>query len=495
MRDGQMFAPAATRTQWGWRWLAVFAVVALLGAVSCGSGDGATPAVVDAGGAAEDSADGGKECADCAKDSDCGDGLTCDKPAFVCKTPKQVKVGAPVCDVDCAESDFCQLDGLCSIDGKVCKAKLLAHCIASAACGKEGRCTVDLGKCIVASDGDCQQGDLCKSDGKCTHKDGTCIETADVKCGDGKCNGNETKQTCAKDCGPIGGDPCPCEAGGCGVQAGCPNDCGSCKAPQWCFANKCTDAKCALPNKWPLKVQRVNKLLLLNHKNGCDLDDSGKPNNMLGKLLTVYAGVNEHAFTAIQTQTLNLLLTADGYNAAGKTFSMGLLDASLDSSAGTCNPEHAACKYLVNAHSYDVLAKSTTCPAVAHVANAKVVDNKLSAGGPGNTLNLAVYVVGVPLVAKLQDVTLAGAVSGGSEWQTTSGGMICGAMKMDDLNKAVDSLPASALKGTGFDKKKVKELVSGLFKADLDTDADGKLDAMSAAWAFGTGPGEVLGVK
>lgn len=472
------------------RRLAVFWVVLAIG---CGEDKTAADAAVDAG--ADQQATGGQECDDCAKDTDCGDGLTCDKPSFVCKTPKQVKTGAPVCDVDCAESDFCRDDGLCSIDGLVCEAKLLAHCLPSVACKSKGECSVVAGKCGVSSDGDCQQGDVCKVDGKCTHKDGACVETANVKCGDGKCEGAETKQSCASDCGPVGGDPCPCDAGVCGTKEGCPNDCGACTAGKWCYQNTCTDAKCALPDKWPTPAQRITKLVLLNHKLGCDQDDSGKANNVMGKLLTVYSAVNEHAFTALQTFALNLLLTTEGYNVAGKAFGLTLLDGDLTKPKEPCNPDHATCDFVAKAHSYDVLAKTSSCPAIAHVAAAKVTANKLVAGGVGNGLNLAVYIVGVPLIAKLKNVELSGTVSGGSEWQTTTNGRICGALTLVDLAAAVDTLPESALLGTGMDKAKVKDLVNGLFTPDLDLDGDGKFDAISAAWAFETGPANVTGVK
>ncbi len=436
----------------------------------------------------------GKACDDCAKDSDCGPGLTCDKPAFVCKTPKQVKAGAPVCDIDCFESDFCKDEGLCTIDGLVCKATKLAHCVGSKACRENGACTPDEGKCQVTNDADCKQSTACTTDGKCTAKDGACTKTSGVKCGDGKCEGSETKQTCPKDCGPVGGDPCPCGAGVCGVKPGCPNDCGGCSGGKKCFANACSDAKCKLPAAWPKDVQRVTKLTMLNHQKGCDLDDTGKPNNMLGKLLKVYSFVNEHAFNALNSHTLNLLLKSDDYASNGKAFSIELLDANLDPAAkGSCDATFGPCKYVVKAHSYNHLAKSAECPPRTKVTGAKVTGGKLVAGGAGNALDIAVYVVGVPLVVKMQMVTMSGTVSGGSEWQTTTGGMLCGAVPATEIQKAVDSLPESALKGTGFTKKKVNELVAGLFKPDIDTDGDGKYDAMSAAWAFESGKAIAIG--
>ncbi len=447
----------------------------------------------DAGAAFDANASGGP-CSDCVKDSDCGPGLTCDKPAFVCKKPADVKAKNLVCDEDCADGIKCSSLGLCRLVGGECQAVTIADCLGALTCKEKGRCTAKDGKCVVAADTDCVNADVCKNENKCTLKDGECVETKGTKCGDGKCEAAETKDNCPADCGPVGGDPCPCDAGVCGVKPGCPNDCGGCTGDKSCFGNKCVDKQCKLPSKWPKAAQRVMNLTLLNHKTGCDLDDTGKANNILGKLLTVYAFINEHTSNAIESAKLNLMLMPDQYDGTGKAFGLSLIDAVADDAK--CNPKQTTCGYTAAAHSYDVTAKVETCPALAHVTNAVVNAGKLTAGGKGNTTTIALYIVGVPLLAKLQNVVMSGDADGkSSEWHGTTKGRICGAIAMTDLNATAASLPESALLGTGFDKKKVEDLVASLFKPDIDLDGDGNLDAISAAWAFNSSPAKVSGVK
>ena len=463
-----------------------------------GCGEDTTTAATDAGatdaGAAKFDAGAGGECSECAKDSDCGPGLTCDKPAFVCKKPADVKAQKMVCHEDCQESAGCGDSGLCQLVDGACKAALLAHCLGAKACKDKGECSVKDGACAVLSDADCKNASVCKDANKCTNKDGACIASTGFKCGDGKCEASETKQNCAADCGPVGGDPCPCETDVCGVKPGCPNDCGGCTGDKSCHQNTCTVKSCKLPADWPKAAQRVMTLTLLNSKTGCDLDDTGKANNILGKLLTVYSFINEHTVNAIDDGTLNLLLQPDKYDGTGKEFGLNLLDCVPDDAK--CSPKSATCGYSANAHSYDILAKSAACPALAHTSNTKVTAGKLGAGGKGNSLTMALYIVGVPLLAKLQNVVLSGDADGpSSEWHGTLNGRICGAIASKDVDAAVDSLPESALIGTAFDKAKVKELVAGLFKPDIDLDGDGTLDAISAAWSFTTRPATVTGVK
>ncbi len=437
----------------------------------------------------------GGPCDDCAKDNDCGPGLTCDKPAFVCKTPKQVKAGLPVCDVDCAESPDCASVGLCGYVGGTCQAGTLAHCVASAGCKGEAKCTASGGKCIIGGDADCQKSNACQDDGKCTHKGDACVATTGITCGDGTCDIGETKTSCEADCGPPG-VICSCDAGQCGIKPGCSNDCGGCKSPLKCVANGCTDAKCKLPDAWPVAVQRVSKLALLDHKKGCDLDDTAKPNNGLGKVLSVYPFTNEAVAEAIVSGAVSLLLRPIGYKAQGQPFTLQLLVGQPAKTGATCSASATDCTFQVKAASYDLEgAAGSTCTPVATFPGAKASGGLLSGGGQGNKVDIPVYVVGVPVVAKVGDARVSGEITGGETWKSTRKGMVCGAVAMKDIAAAVNSLPPAAFKGSGFDKKAVDELVEGLLVPDWDLDGDGKMDAVTAAWSFETVAAQAVGVE
>lgn len=478
-----------------WRLIVVLTMVFPL---SCGGTEDVSP---DAGGGVDaafvaDTAIVGGPCADCAKDNDCGPGLACHQPAFVCKTPKQVKAGLPICGADCQDTDDCAKLGLCAPEGGVCQATTLAHCVASAGCKAAAKCTPKAGACVIGGPADCQKTDGCQNEARCTLQGDTCVATTGTTCGDGACEIGETKDTCPGDCGPPKDVVCTCTAGQCGRAAGCSNDCGGCAAPQLCVDFTCKAVKCSLPDAWPAAVQRVTKLELLDAKHGCDLDDTAKANNSLGKVLTVYPFTNGAVADAIASGAIGLLLQPTGYNADGKSFDLSLLAGAPDPAAKPCEGAAADCAFKVKAGSYDLSAAAAgNCPPVAPIAGAKVVDGALSAGGPGGQINVPVYVVGIPLVAKVADAQLSGKVVGGATWTATASGMLCGAIAMADVAAAVDSLPDSALDGTGFDKAGVVELVNGLLVPDWDLDGDGKMDAVTAAWSFETVAAQAVGLQ
>lgn len=439
-------------------------------------------------------------CSECAKDNDCGAGLTCDKPAFVCKTPKQVKAGVAVCNTDCEDAKGCDEEGLCALLGTACAAMSFGHCVASAVCKVSGRCTADSGACVVGGDSDCAKSEGCASEGKCRAKDGVCVKSATATtCGDGTCEPGETKQNCAKDCGDVGGEPCPCEPGVCGVKTGCPNDCGVCDAGQSCFDNQCKVAQCQLPDTFKGSVQRVSKLELLDQKVGCDFDDSGTPDNVLGKLWKVYTFANDGVTNAINSGKLNVLLHAGDFDATGKPFDVSVLQGDLPPGPVTCDftatDVTKSCSFIVRAEGFDGAAKSAICPATSTFSEVKVAAAQLVTESSDSEIEVYVYVVGVPLKLKVIKALVQGKVGTGKSWDLTTSGQICGAIRMVDVNAAVDSISASALLGTGFDQASIKKLVSDLFKPDVDTDGDKKPDAISAAWAFETLPVKVSGVK
>ena len=439
-------------------------------------------------------------CSECAKDNDCGPGLTCDKPAFVCKTPKQVKAGLPVCAADCEESKGCSGDGLCGLSAGACAALSFGDCVSSAVCKVSGRCSASAGACVVGADADCQKSEACSKDGKCKATAGVCTKPATATtCGDGTCEPGETKQSCAKDCGDVGGDPCPCEAGACGVKTGCPNDCGVCGDGQACFDNQCKVAQCQLPDTFTGSVQRITKFELLTSKFGCDFDDSGTPDNGLGKLFKVYSFANEGATNAIMAGKLNLLLHAASFDAKGQAFDVSLLQGDLPPGPVACDftatDVAQSCSFIARAEGYDGAAKSAICPAKSTFSGVKVAAGQLVTQGTDNTVEVLVYVVGVPLKLKVIKALVQGKISAGSTWGATTEGRICGAIRTTDVDAAVDSISDSALLGTGFDKASVKKLVADLFKPDVDTDGDKKPDAISAAWSSETLPVKVSGIK
>jgi len=93
------------------------------------------------------------KCEPCAKDADCGAGLSCDAVVNVCKPPeshltrKSQRGWSAACPVDCKASGGCESVGACEWIGDRCAPTSDAHCAASWACERLGDCVERRGFC------------------------------------------------------------------------------------------------------------------------------------------------------------------------------------------------------------------------------------------------------------------------------------------------------------------------------------------------------------
>jgi hypothetical protein len=120
----------------------------------------------------------------CAKDSDCGQYLSCDKVTNACYSPVQRK------RILCKESTHCVKYGHCDfIPGKYREwsSKLQCHptkaenCRASKVCKTHGLCTLIDGECRAFRD-DCKKTESCKRAGGeyCVPINGRCIQIGET---------------------------------------------------------------------------------------------------------------------------------------------------------------------------------------------------------------------------------------------------------------------------------------------------------------------------
>lgn len=276
---------------------------------------------------------------------------------------------------------------------------------------------------------------------------------------------------------------------------------GPCATGEICdtVTDKCVKPTCALPDAADLtgnkNINKVSKLALLDEKTGCDLDDDGVPNNVLGKIVGLYAQVNDTISGAVKDGSIVILLAPQEFKSDGTEFTCDLLLGDIDPSTKDCDATAAgACKYTVAESSYNQLFAGTgKCPALVTFDPVTVKDGKLKAGGDKQNFDLNLPVVGINLKLRISRAQLSGDQSDATSWKNTTNGMLCGVIAEDDLNAAIDAVPDELLAETGFDKATIKGLISSLLKSDIDTDGDGTNDAISVGLSLETFNAEVTG--
>ncbi len=377
------------------------------------------------------------------------------------------------------------------IFGKGLFALVLATGLVVSGCGSDsGTGTTTGGTDTAGSDAsgsDASGTDTTTGGDTATGGDTTTADTAEdpcSKCADNQeCKDEGGTKKCVDKVPPCGG---PCASGEiCDVAA----DGGK---------GKCVKPTCELPKPEDFaantNINKVSALKLLSDKEGCDLDDDGVANNVLGKIITLAATINDTISDSVKDGTIVILLAPNEFKTDGTAFTCDLLIGDIDPSTKDCDATKAdACKYTVSTSSYDQLAKATKCPALVTFDPVKVKDGKLTAGGDKQNFDLNLPVVGINLKLRISRAQLKGDQSDATAWKTTKSGMLCGVLSEDDLNAAIDAVPDEALASTGFDKATIKGLLPTILKSDIDTDGDGTNDAMSVALSLETFAASVTG--
>ncbi|MCO4764472.1 MAG: hypothetical protein KC502_23375 [Myxococcales bacterium] len=307
------------------------------------------------------------------------------------------------------------------------------------------------------------------------------------------------------------------------TDAGAPDPCDKCTDNQECVDKKCVDKKppcggkcaegeicdlekdkcvkpsCTLPEAKTFtgnkNINKVTKLTILSDKEGCDLDDDAAPNNVLGKIVGIYPAANTALGDAVKDGTLVLIMAPDAWKTDKTEFTTDLLIGDVDPSTKGCDATAAdKCKYTVADSSYDQLFSGKgTCPAKVTFDPTTVDGDKIKAGGDKQKFELNLPVVGINLKLTISKAQISGTVSDKTNWKDTKKGMLCGVLSKSDLDKAIDAVPADALKDTGFDKATIKSLIGSVLAADIDTDGDKTPDAISVALGMETMAATVTG--
>jgi len=291
-----------------------------------------------------------------------------------------------------------------------------------------------------------------------------------------------------------------------------PKDCApACTDKQFCDKTgaepKCVDIACTLPSKWGIggtgAVQKMSKISVTDQKvtvggkevlDGCDLDDDGIPNNVLGKVSSLYKDLNKTLNDKVADGTVVIALEPTEYKTDNSPFDFNILIGDRDATDANCDvqADGANCKYTVSKLTYDVSKATGNCPAKVTFAGAKINGDKLTAKAPAFVINIPV--VGINLKLTITKPQVSATVSDKDTWKNTKAARMCGTITKDDLNAAIDAVPDDVLKQIG-DKATVKSLVAGILKPDIDADGDGTKESISVSLDFETVAGQITGIS
>lgn len=273
---------------------------------------------------------------------------------------------------------------------------------------------------------------------------------------------------------------------------------------------KCVDIVCTLPSKWGVGgdglIQKMSKLKVTDNMvtakvagvdkqvlDGCDLDDDGVPNNVLGKVGTLYKDLNKTLNDKIVDGTVVLALEPIDYKTDNSPFDFNVLIGDVDASNAKCDvtSDSANCKYTASKLSYDISKPAGNCPSKVTFPGAKINGGKLLAKASAFVINIPV--VGINLKLTISKPAITADVTDGTSWKSTKGARLCGVITKDDLNAAIDAVPDDLLKSIGT-KDSVKTMVGAILKPDIDGDADGVKESISVSLDFETVGGTITGI-
>ncbi|MCB9738518.1 MAG: hypothetical protein H6747_04555 [Deltaproteobacteria bacterium] len=249
----------------------------------------------------------------------------------------------------------------------------------------------------------------------------------------------------------------------------------SCTPGSYCVAGSCVVPNCALPAPNSLAgVQRLTSFALMSESKGCDVDLDGTADNVMGKMVGLYAQLNDGIADAIKGGKDVGFLVPAGWNTAGTQFQLAMTAGDWNGSTAT-----------LNVTTWD-LQGSGTC-ALAKPMQATSSKGNLDAVGKQFLAPFVLFVglFGSPFqMTASGEASLFGDVPASGPWTQTSNGAFCGAVPNAALNAWIDSIPDELLAETGFDKATIKGLMSSLLKPDIDLDGDGTKESISFAYSF-----------
>ena len=202
----------------------------------------------------------------------------------------------------------------------------------------------------------------------------------------------------------------------------------ACTPTQFCDVTvatpKCVDIACTLPSKWGVAgnglMQKMSKLKVTDNMvkamvggvekdvlDGCDLDKDGVPNNVLGKVGTLYKDLNKTLNDKVVDGTVVIALEPLDYKTDNSPFDFNVLIGDVDASNAKCDvqSDSANCKYTVSKLSYDISKASGNCPSKVTFPGATINGGKLKAQATAFVINIPVVGINLKLTISKPQVT------------------------------------------------------------------------------------------
>jgi hypothetical protein len=342
---------------------------------------------------------------------------------------------------DATDTSSANCYGICA-SGEVCNPATNAcerkNCAAGCLAGWE--CDTASNTCGIPC------GVPCLGNTACNHANLQCESVCGAACPDKYCD--VVGKTCKAPCLPVCGTDALCQKHAIGL--------GTCKAVK-------------LATSWSPETNVALSFKVLPKNQGCDLDGDGVPNNGSANISVLWGaalGASAVAFVP------------EAFASDGSAFGLAAYDVALAGGpTSTCVPADTSCPFVIDKQSLDAAACDLTgCPALAQTSQATVSQGALKA-------DFATVPLGGLL---LHDAHVTGLVTGGPHWTATINGQICGRIVYQELLDAVVAFG-------GFTKSQIQQMLPTLIKPDLDSDGDGVKESVSAAFAFETVPGQIVG--
>ena len=423
--------------------------------------------------------------------------------------------------VEAATTATCDDGDPCTV-GDVCANKTCAAGEIALDCDDGDPCTIDA--CVAGQGCTHDAFSKCDDDNPCTVDtclpNGTCVNEAFVgACDDG--NPCTVGEVCDESqvCG--GGEPRSCDDGNacttdaCSPAVGCLNlfrndDCSSgtcgpalcddgeaCTIDDRCVAGACFGAKTASCPLCPIDgTDRANKitslLVMADGKPGSGLDVDENPDTCapiddcgggVDNALSILAGlVNPGITDSIEDGVVKWVIDLRHATTDGVAFPLSIYDSGLAFDE-SCDFQNAVCDYDVAALSFDA-----ACDPYFRFENAKITNNRLTAGGRDQLISMVLPLVGGSLLA----VTIASARTEATVTVDVNGrvtalnGIIAGAIPKAQLIEAVRELDPNNFSLPGLTPAAAADLLDTLVTADIDLDGDGLAEAASVSMRIAT---------
>ncbi len=446
----------------------------------------------------------------------CDDGNACTEdscnPASGCEHK-------PLSDIPCDDGSACTVDDTCT--GGACIG-LPTNCDDGNICTLDG-CNNITGCWHDVTDNTCCEGGVSKCDdgNPCTNDDCdpvtlACINTPNTAaCNDGNpCTVNDSCEAgycsgVSKNCND--GNPCTldsCQAGKCihtAVDTGTCDDGRDCSTGDHCEAGACVADTSACDVCTYTFAPAVSKFVAMSMAdngqagNGLNLDELATTcapsdncccgvDNALGPLAglpVAQTGISD----AMTKGQIILLFEHRNLRTDGGAYTLAFYAGKLDPANATCDFQTQDCQYIVDKN---IFKQWPDCGPLVTLDNAKIVGNKLTAGGKAYRFPFDLPLAGINLHVDLYMTRLEANVVVAGGKVLSMQGLLGGAVPKQQMIDAVNAIDPWTI--TQIDKATVLSFIDILVVPDIDGDGDGVLESASIGIKFSANAGTITNV-